>query len=498
MSVESVFSPSPISAFINNSVMVFDNNTSCGGATSVASADFWIGVISSLAGSVILNLGLNIQKLAFVRNAKVSPDQRKPVYKNCLWIIGFFIFAIGNAGDAVGLTFTAQSIITPIGAIALVSNLFFARILIGELIDLKTTGAILAIISGVIAIVASGNTNCSSVTLGTLKKNFVKPGVLIFATVNLGTLTVLLLYSCFMERKMVQKIFVGGGGGSRSNIKTKFLGLLNFSEQERNRLRLAYPLCASCIGAWTVLLSKSTGELVKESVRSGQNEFDKVESWFIGGGFLISLPLQFLYINKGLAHFESLYIIPIFYSTWLIGSILMGALFWDEFAGFSVWQFIVFGLGVLFVIIGVVLLQGRDIPIDLEIVDDDEIIGVGEKNGAVNNDCSTENKVASAHSLTKAGHKSTNSSEGDVVTRMAVGKVLERRNTFFTRAAAAVVSVPLAKRAESRSRNNSAASSYDKEGKNKSKRVFKGKSIEGRNVRDSERNIEIAVDIVEF
>ena len=39
----------------------------------------------------------------------------------------------------------------------------------------------------------------------------------------------------------------------------------------------------------------------------------------------------------------------------------MGALFWNEFDGFEVWQYVVFSAGVLCVMIGVLLLQQREI-----------------------------------------------------------------------------------------------------------------------------------------
>ena len=109
--------------------------TGCGEvvATSAASADFWIGVCSAIAGSLTLNLGINIQKLAFVRRAALPVRVlavQGGIYRNPLWVFGLIIFLIGNAGDAVGLTFTAQSVITPLGSVSLVSNVFFAWLLV--------------------------------------------------------------------------------------------------------------------------------------------------------------------------------------------------------------------------------------------------------------------------------------------------------------------------------------------------------------------------------
>ena len=414
--------PSPRAHMLHNHTNATNPNA-CGGATNASSADFWIGVTSSLLGSVVLNLGLNIQKLAFVRNSKVAPEERKPVYKNCLWLFGFLVFAIGNAGDAVGLTFTAQSIITPIGAIALVSNLFFARLLIGEKIGCKTSVAIVFIICGVVSIVVSGNTNCSSVTLDTLKLKFLQPGFLIFAVFHLGTLFGLLFYTCAKEKKMYEI--------DTTTKRKVYVGLENFTPSEKSRLRLAMPLLGSCFAAWTVLLSKSVGELVKVSGRSGDSQFIYWETYVILGGFIVSMPCQIMYINKGLAHFESLYIIPIFYSTWLIGSIMMGALFWNEFDGFEVWQYVVFSAGVLCVMIGVLLLQQR------EIISTDEHGIEGMQGIAPNGPSDKKQPTLKAVDT-------------------AIDEVMNRRPTFFTRTAAKIVSQEVLNGRTSR--GNSAAS----------------------------------------
>ena len=210
---------------------------------------------------------------------------------------------------------------------------------------------------------------------------------------------------------------------------------------EKLRLRLAYPLLASCFAAWTVLLSKCVGELTKESVRSGTSEFLHFESFLILGGFVCSLPCQVMYINKGLSLFESSYIIPIFYSTWLIGSILMGALFWDEFAKTVVWQFLVFAGGVSCVMIGVVLLQQR------------EISSESEQGG-------TEfDSAAGQHGRSGSSGSGKSGSGGIVDTKASIGDVLERRNTFFTRAAAAVVSSDVTRKVRGGSTSSSISNS---------------------------------------
>jgi hypothetical protein len=158
------------------------NTTDLGCAGDPNVPDFWIGVFASLVGSVILNLGLNLQKYAF--NSRGDATRKTglvapPIYKNKFWVLGFAVFVCGNFGDFVGLTFTPQSVITPIGSISLVSNLFFAKCLLGEEIGCRTMVAICFIMSGVIAIVlSSSNANpCGSLeTIDSLLKRWEQGG----------------------------------------------------------------------------------------------------------------------------------------------------------------------------------------------------------------------------------------------------------------------------------------------------------------------------------
>jgi hypothetical protein len=379
---------------ITNGTMLADSG--CAGDPDVP--DFWIGVFASLVGSVILNLGLNLQKYAFNHRGEKSRRTgmaASPLYKNKIWVLGFAVFVAGNFGDFVGLTFTPQSVITPIGSISLVSNLFFAKCLLGEEIGWRTLIALSFIMAGVVAIVVSSsaaNPCGTEETIDTLLKRWEQGGFLTFAIIHALSLCTLLVLVIKIEHKLNgTKIKSGSGtivdvadlggidavvpalgadanaGASTKSKKTKLKNnssLSNLNPNERFFLRFAYPLLGSLFATWTVLLSKSTGELLKSSARSKpgtKSPFSRFEVWPIIFGLIISLPCQVMYLNKGLAWFEALYIVPIFYSVWVISSIMMGALFFGEFNNFTMINFVTFFIGVFLDIVGGVMLQARGI-----------------------------------------------------------------------------------------------------------------------------------------
>ena len=116
--------------------------------------------------------------------------------------VGVVIYLVGNAGDAVGLTFTAQSIITPLGSISLVSNLLFAWLLVGEKLDRATVAATVLIILGVVSIVVSSNASCSSYTIDVLLDRFRQGPFLIFSFFHIMLIMGLWWYTHTKERKM--------------------------------------------------------------------------------------------------------------------------------------------------------------------------------------------------------------------------------------------------------------------------------------------------------
>eukprot|EP01051_Picozoa_sp_SAG22_P018166 SAG22_NODE_2981_length_2054_cov_1.827621_1_plen_321_part_00 len=94
-----------------------------------------LGCALSLAGSVISNLGLQLEKLAFKRH-EVAVDkgltEKKAAYKLPLWILGFVLMVVGVGLDFGSLALAAQSLLAPLAASTLVINIIQAPCVVGE------------------------------------------------------------------------------------------------------------------------------------------------------------------------------------------------------------------------------------------------------------------------------------------------------------------------------------------------------------------------------
>jgi hypothetical protein len=83
------------------------------------------------------------------------------------------------------------------------------------------------------------------------------------------------------------------------------------------------------------------------------------QSYFIITGMVASILLQIKWLNDGLMRFDSVSLIPIFQSFWILVSVMGGIVFFGEAIQFTVLQAIMFPLGVMITIGGVYMLSRR-------------------------------------------------------------------------------------------------------------------------------------------
>jgi len=99
-------------------------------------------------------------------------------------------------------------------------------------------------------------------------------------------------------------------------------------------------------------------ELIKAAI-GGRNEFFSfgpvVVTLFLVG-FSI---LQIHYLNKGLEMFDALYIVPIYQTFWIIGNVIGGITYYQEFSDFDTKDAFGFPVGIIVTLVGVAILSQR-------------------------------------------------------------------------------------------------------------------------------------------
>lgn len=341
--------------------------------TGAAVPSFWIGVLAAIVGSMILAIGMNVQRLAHLKL------QRRGLSSNFIfdrtWQLGLIIFIFGNFGDAVALAFAPQSVVTPLGCFSLVANIISARLILGEQIGLQTGIGSGIIICGVLLIVypsSNGVGQCDDEDLDTLIRRWDRPEFRAFAIAHGIGLVCVLMFVRRLERMMFNAAATTSIEYSSTNlnvedsmqsqsVRSSHIGPHLLPPNERAMLRLGYPLLIGLVASWTVLLVKMAGTLVRTTFEDGVGIWGRYESWVMVIGLFVSLPTQLTYLNRALARFEALFVVPALQCFWSLSSITMGALFFQEFDLYETWMYALFMTGVVVSLLGLVVISTASI-----------------------------------------------------------------------------------------------------------------------------------------
>ena len=116
-----------------------------------------VGVAMSIVASISSNMGMNMQKLSFLRESVKARDRQRSYVRQPIWLLGLLVIIIGSVGDFAALGFAAQSLIAPVGGMTLVANIFFAFFFLGERVPKRDVFATLLIMGGIVVITIFGN-----------------------------------------------------------------------------------------------------------------------------------------------------------------------------------------------------------------------------------------------------------------------------------------------------------------------------------------------------
>jgi magnesium transporter len=259
---------------------------------------WWVGVIMSIAASISSNMGVNTQKLSFLRENVKSKDRQRSYIAQPYWLFGLLMIIAGSLGDFAALGFAAQSLIAPVGGVAMIANIFFAWILLAETVSFRDFIATTLIFSGIVLITIFGNKDEACLELADLIDMYQRDAFYIYA--------VSVLFTCVFMYTI----------GNVAAGKRKSLGP---SSKEYRRCwrkihRFCFPCLSGVLGAQSVIFAKSLSELIKYSFEV-ENQFLNIESYAIAFMmcFMVFSQLHFLAIS--LQYFDAVYVIFLFLLT---------------------------------------------------------------------------------------------------------------------------------------------------------------------------------------
>lgn len=102
--------------------------------------NFIIGITIAISTSFIQSLGLTIQRKSHVLNENIHPKElRRSACRRPLWHLGFDTYIISNiVGSVFSIGYLPIIILAPLGAVTLVFNAIFAKLLLGDIFNRQT------------------------------------------------------------------------------------------------------------------------------------------------------------------------------------------------------------------------------------------------------------------------------------------------------------------------------------------------------------------------
>ncbi|KAJ6519813.1 hypothetical protein C8R45DRAFT_886642 [Mycena sanguinolenta] len=349
-----------------------------------------LGISIGLLASFIQSLGLTIQRKSHVLNESLPEHEQRVEHRRPLWLLGFAIFISSNIiGSLVQIASLPVVILAPLGAVSLLWNAFFARLLLGDVFSPWMILGTLLIAGGAILIAIFGIVPEPTRSLEDLLALFRRPAFIVYFSLLGATVLVSLIITHVAEFSFNRRL-------ARSNLRdvspprTNSAPLLNVPENpsvlttgvtgtitdaittERtplldrksnpsstsvtssrspsrsprhhhdtpegrsiNRTRLAlaisYASFSGIISGMCLLFAKSGVELLLLTLR-GQNQFWRWQAWVLVLGLVAFALLQLWYLHKALILADPTLVCPSAFCFYNLSSIVNGLVYFDQFS----------------------------------------------------------------------------------------------------------------------------------------------------------------------
>jgi multidrug transporter EmrE-like cation transporter len=297
----------------------------------MVSEELLFGLLMTFIGLACTAIGLMLQKYAL--NYYAYYGETSPVYMSKRWIFGMSIFCLGNLIFWAVLALVPQVVLACWQCWAMVVTIFVAPCLLGETVSLWKLLSVIIIVSGVVWVVCASPHEYEKYEAAEFWES-ISGGV--FLTITGGAIVALVV----------------------------LFGSLAFWTFSRTNRCLRYIFIAAVVNWYSVISARcSSGFLITTIYHAEDIITTRLEFWFLLGAMLLLAIANVHFLNRALEHGEAVFVVPIYEALAIIGQIMFGIVFFNEFEGLSFFQQINLSCALGFTIAGVVASSTKDPPI---------------------------------------------------------------------------------------------------------------------------------------
>ncbi|KAF9786949.1 hypothetical protein BJ322DRAFT_1052867 [Thelephora terrestris] len=347
------------------------------------------GIIVGLLASFIQSLGLTVQRKSHIQNQALPEDEQKNEYRRPLWLFGFGIFISSNIlGSLFQIASLPVVILAPLGAVSLLWNAFFARLLLGDLFSTWMILGTILIAGGAVLIAVFGTVPEPTRSLEDLLILFNRPAFVIYFSLLGFFLGVVLVITHISEWTYSRRIrtqpysppltpamlpptanpitttthiitettpLIVRKSNSRSpSISTSSTFALSSSPKSRIPLLLSisYASASGILSGMCLLFAKSGVELLLLTI-GGDNQFWRWQAWLLIVGLCAFALLQLWYLHKALILENPTLVCPLAFCFYNLSSIVNGLVYFDQLSLIPWSHLALVGLGIIILLGGV-------------------------------------------------------------------------------------------------------------------------------------------------
>ncbi|KAG0264087.1 hypothetical protein BG011_007482 [Mortierella polycephala] len=366
--------------YSDSSLGLTGDNNSGNGTTP---HNFLVGISIAVATSFIQSLGLTIQRKSHVINEAIQPKElRRQACHRPLWHLGFHTYILSNlTGTIFSIGYLPVIILAPLGAVTLVFNALFARLLLGDVFSRQSAFGTFLILLGAIMIGLFGVVPEPNHSLEDLIELWKRPAFIFYFSLIEITVVSLLVVNRIVEQLLKNNAKATLAAHQRSesaasslNLNlamlqgpharySKLLGGRSFGRMSPARIKTMLGISYGCVGGMlssqALLFAKSAIELLMLTILEGKNQFESPLSWFLVIALITAALLQLYYLNKGLRLCDTVLLVPLSFCAYNVSCLFNGLVYYNQWGRLYWWQILLILFGISQVLIGVLVLAWR-------------------------------------------------------------------------------------------------------------------------------------------
>lgn len=364
------------------------------------------GITIGLIASFVQSLGLTIQRKSHVLNELLPEHKQRVEHRRPLWLLGFAIFISSNLlGSLVQIASLPVVILAPLGAVSLLWNAFFARLLLGDVFSPWMVLGTVLIAGGAVLIGIFGIVPEPTRSLEDLIRLFTRPTFVLYFSL-LGFLVVVCLaithiaeYSLHRPVQVRQTTSLHPTDErtpllDRKSPSARSLSPILAVSNPRTRISLSisYASVSGILSGMCLLFAKSGVELLLLTVR-GDNQFWRWQAWLLVLGLVAFALLQLWYLHKALVLADPTLVCPSAFCFYNLSSILNGLVYFDQFSLIAPLHLVLVMIGIVILLSGVWVVSIHSggggvemgstfdeipVPVVPDIAEEEEVAAIGE------------------------------------------------------------------------------------------------------------------------